>query len=621
MIDPGSPADPMSHQPATLQPEAAVSTVVNPPPWTNRERFAVTVVLVLHAVLLWISTVIHSPCWDEIGHLPAGIAHWQSGIFDLYRVNPPLVRTTATLLPYVMGMRLEVEGASPACPPWRRGEFVSGSAWIRAEGAEFYYALQLARGVASLFSVACGWLIYRFARNALGIAPAGIAMVLWCTSPLVLGHGSLITPDVGSATTALLAIMAIAAWSVAPSWGRTALAGAGLGLALLTKFTNILLVLAVIGVLAYRLYRPQSTIETSMTRRGWCLRFAAIAVFSAYVVNLGYGFERFGTRLGEYRFISRFFRGEEEVGRTKPYGNRFAGTMLGAVPIPLPENYLNGIDVQKRDFEMKMMSYLRGEWQRGGWYHYYVYGILVKEPLGMLALLALALVRFPFLPRAQRTFLGCWALLPALGFLLFVSSQIGFNHHLRYILPAYPFLFLFAAGGALPGVGPRGHWWPRIGILLCLVAAVESLSVYPHSMSYFNLAVGGPINGPKHLHSSNIDWGQDLLGLAKWAKAHPDARPLRISISHGYESRDLPWWDAGVSHGLLTVDECKQIAEGKWPGGWVAVSVSRMYDPPDRDFDRYRWFREHEPDARIGYGIRLYKLPTVPAVDQDGAND
>ena len=36
-----------------------------------------------------------SPTLDEVGHLPAGTYIWEFGRFDVYRVNPPLVRMLA----------------------------------------------------------------------------------------------------------------------------------------------------------------------------------------------------------------------------------------------------------------------------------------------------------------------------------------------------------------------------------------------------------------------------------------------------------------------------------------------------------------------------------------------
>lgn len=47
-------------------------------------------------------------------------------------------------------------------------------------------------------------------------------------------------------------------------------------------------------------------------------------------------------------------------------------------------------------------------------------------------------------------------------------------------------------------------------ILFCWLFA-SSLWVYPHSLSYFNESICGPLNGPKLLLGSNVDWGQDLI--------------------------------------------------------------------------------------------------------------
>ena len=51
-------------------------------------------------------------------------------------------------------------------------------------------------------------------------------------------------------------------------------------------------------------------------------------------------------------------------------------------------------------------------------------------------------------------------------------------------------------------------------------------------MSYFNEAAGGPRRGHEHLLDSNIDWGQDLFLLKRWADRHTEARPLAVAY-HG----------------------------------------------------------------------------------------
>src|SRR5206468_11204129 len=55
--------------------------------------------------------------------------------------------------------------------------------------------------------------------------------------------------------------------------------------------------------------------------------------------------------------------------------------------------------------------------------------------------------------------------------------------------------------------------------------------VYPHYLAYFNELAGGPRNGYKRLVDSNLDWGQDLKGLKRWAdeKRLDATHPLYLS--------------------------------------------------------------------------------------------
>ena len=107
-----------------------------------------------------------------------------------------------------------------------------------------------------------------------------------------------------------------------------------------------------------------------------------------------------------------------------------------------------GVDTQKRDFEGEYRSYLLGEWKQGGWWHYYLVGFLVKEPIGFqLMLYAGVLTGLWNWKRWTRDGIREWSLIVTPPLLIFglVSSQTGFNHHMRYVLPAYPFLFIIAA--------------------------------------------------------------------------------------------------------------------------------------------------------------------------------
>ena len=141
--------------------------------------------------------------------------------------------------------------------------------------------------------------------------------------------------------------------------------------------------------IAYRLRRPENTVARSAFVSGAC-QLLLIFFLSLYVINLGYGFENTCQRLGQFRFVSRLFGGQPPddalVFTDGLSGNRFAGTFLGQLIVPLPANYLRGIDEQRRDLESRWRSYLAGEWRRTGWWYYYLYALAVKVPLGIWAL-------------------------------------------------------------------------------------------------------------------------------------------------------------------------------------------------------------------------------------------
>jgi hypothetical protein len=245
-----------------------------------------------------------------------------------------------------------------------------------------------------------------------------------------------------------------------------------------------------------------------------------IAATAFYTVNLGYAFDGTGTTIGDYQFFSREFSG---IGAPKTPGNRFQHSWLAMLPIPLPRQFVSGVDLQLRDFDdYPQRSYLRGEWKDGGWWYYYLYGVVVKVPHGTQLLLLLALLfSARMLSAANRTWLDLVVLLlPAVMLFVLVSSQREFNHHFRYVLPGFGFLVVLMAG--LPTLGqPAARWLTAV----CMAAAGLSVLLnYPHQLAYFNEGSGGSRHGAEHLLGSNYDWGQDVpLEWNVFRKAQADS--------------------------------------------------------------------------------------------------
>ena len=346
--------------------------------------------------------------------------------------------------------------------------------------------------------------------------------------------------------------------------------------------------------------------------------FAWIVALSLLVINGGYWFEGSFTRLGEFNFQSCALTGKADLHAEPRTGNRFADSPLAGVPIPLPKNYVQGIDTQRVDFEQTLRSYLRGEWRNGGWWYFYLYALAIKTPMAIICLTVLAIAATV----AYRGYFRCWRseftlLLPAIAIFTLVSSQTGFSIHLRYVLPALPFVFIW-----ISKVGRSfelGHSHLSFATT-CLLASTlaSSLFIYPHSLSYFNLLAGGPQRGYHHLVDSSIAWGQDMYYLQDWIDQHPDAHPLNLA-TFGFVDPEL----LGIEYRQTTGEGLshQNRADANCPDGWYAVDVNHLVGSAeplpggaeplvqtDQGGVSLTFFEPLEPVSHVGYSLRVYRL-------------
>src|SRR5258708_1909416 len=160
-------------------------------------------ILAAHAVLIaWVG-LRDSPSLDEVGHLPAGISHWQWGEFDLYKANPPLVRSLAAIPVVASGAKADwskIRDADSA-----RREYAVGTDFLRANGERSFWYFTVARWAVIPLSLVGAWTCYRWATELYGNVAGIVALVLWCYSPGILAYASQITPDCGAAALGVLA--------------------------------------------------------------------------------------------------------------------------------------------------------------------------------------------------------------------------------------------------------------------------------------------------------------------------------------------------------------------------------------------------------------------------------
>lgn len=478
---------------------------------------------------------------------------------------------------------------------YARSEFGTGSRFVNINQDRALWLFTLARWACIPLSFIGAWACYSWSFDLFGRQAAIVSLTLWCTCPFVLGWGATIIPDVGCAAFGIAACYVFWRWLSAPSACRALAAGVLLGISQLTKFTWIPLFVVWPACWAWRrwAFSRESSHDAGATPPG-TMGMASLIVIAIYTINCGYAFDGCGCRLGDFEFISHSLGGEEA--HEFP-GNRFRDTVLADIPVVLPKEYVQGVDVLKHVFERKMWSYLCGEFRKGGWWYYYLYGLAVKLPVGTLLLFSLSAflaVRF----RCYR--IEAWKemtlLMPALVVLVLLACQTAFNHHVRYAIPALPFLYVSISRVRFADIAGR-KWTGLVALLLLVASVVESLSVVPYSQSFFNVIAGGPTRGHVHLLDSNVDWGQDLRHLRNWQMAHPEATPLYTDIFTA-----IPLEAAEIA--ALPMPTGKVL-----PAGWYAISANALYGYGHYEIvAKNEYFRSRQPSGLVGYSIFIYRV-------------
>ncbi|MCL2709282.1 MAG: hypothetical protein FWE95_00240 [Planctomycetaceae bacterium] len=558
-----------------------------------RSWVIVILLLGIHAILLGYSAAKFAPTALEGPLLAAGVSHWELGRYELYRVNPPLVRMVAATPVVLVGC--ETDWSRFVDGPRTRPEYSIGSQFIEINGERSLWLMTLARWACIPFSLIGGLYCFFWARELWRRDLAGlIALTLWCFCPLMLGNGALITNDTAATSLGIVAGYYFWHWLQSPTWTRCLIVALTLALAILAKTTWLILfgLLPIMAALWFGImYWKREKIGTKLSVIG--LQIATIFLLTIWFINIFYGFDGSFENYGNYSFVSDKL---SVIDNQNPF--------LASLPVPLPKQFVLGIDTQARDFEQYgQKSYLAGRWQDRGWYHYYVYGLLVKWPHGTQALFLLAVLMLVFWKKTKLSKDELMMILPGLAVLLAVSSQLEFNMHFRYVLPFVGFAFIFIGKVAL--LAESKVFW-RVVVSVCIaLSTASSLLNYPHSLAYFNELSGGTKNGHRHMLHSAIDWGQDLTYLKKWLEMHPEIELDGLAYHGGFDPSAIginaprPPVGQNATH-FVQMDSSKM---GPQPG-WYALSTNALWGPSGE----YDYFRHFTPVATAGRTIHIYHL-------------
>jgi 4-amino-4-deoxy-L-arabinose transferase-like glycosyltransferase len=583
-------------------------------PACGRARWGVVqvaqfVLIVLFGWQAWNCMRSCAQTFDEAEYICSGYACWSQRAFAFNAETPVLPKLLVSLPVYVRWPHLRVP--LDLTQPSLQVEFTVGSDFLYGSGVDATEMLTTARLANLVLAVSLLVLVARWAGRLWGPAGSLLALGVATFEPNLIAHGSLATTDMcltlfGTGSLYFL-------WEHIESPRVATLLGCGLcaGAAVASKHTG--LVFLGIDALVVVLLVAMGRRFTVPFGDGWSGGAAAV----------GGGAER--GRGGRWFEASGGFAVVVAIALVV-LDVCYFGRWIGC--------YFDGLRTQMAHQQQGHVAFFMGQTGTAGWWNYFLVAFAVKSTLGFLALVGASVVwpgdsrpggdvcasggrtfedvRSPEAHMHEgRTRTAAVCLLLPVFCLFAFTTRLKVDLGVRYILIVYPLLFVWLARLALPA--------SRVALTLVglLVAAhiASSLSVAPHMLAYYNEAAGGPKGGPRYVADSNVDWGQDLLGLHQWM-ADNGVRILYLSycgtaspVYYDVPFQALPGvYQMSVPMSLPPVTKPSVPHHGPRPRVYLAISLTNLYETQVDGTLLYGWLREKEPVTRIGWSIYVYDL-------------
>jgi hypothetical protein len=520
------------------------------------------------AARLAASIVGHSLTADEPHYMGTGVYLWKSGDYHFARTlkfQPPLTHHLASLP--LLALDLSGVGGTPDV-----------SAQLVPRGVVSRHAQRVNSRLP--FDLLACWgarLVFAWGREAAGDAAGLLAAAVYTLSPMLLAHGSIAHSDITVSVLYTQVLYAFWRWQRKPGALRLLFCGVSLGLALLAKYSALLLLPTLALLLADLGWRGLCGADAPGPRRvgprlAWLFGVgAALGGLAVATLWLGYG---------------------ASFAAVAEPGSRFPELALPGWLQP----FFFYLDIHESGRRVYFLGEFAREWK--GW-HFFPIAYAIKTPLGILALLGIALGSL----RGRPSPLGRFLAVPLLFFLAVVFFWLNVPTGLRYLLPIYPLVALLI-GTQLAGPPPVAGATRAVAVAALAWATLAGLWIHPHYLAYFNESIGGPRQGHHYLLDANLDWGQDLVALAEELRERGD--PV---VRMAYFGPERPA-DYGVRWQPLV--DCHPV------GGTVVISANvreGLYAFPNLFAepvpDCYAWLRHHEPVSRPGWSLFVYELPMV----------
>jgi len=532
---------------------------------------------------------------DEALIIPSGYYYLKSRTFYIEPDHPPLSKILAGLP--LLFLPLETpELAGLKGEPSADQTLVAASLFWTTNRQHFESISFWARVPMVILTLLLGALVFIFARLLFNVRAAVLAVALFSFEPTILAHGRVVK-DIHVAFVYLLFFLLLYLYGSKPTLLRALWLGLACGLALVAKYSMVILVPVLLVSFCFFAVRPPSG-----TKRRQLLVHFLIAGFSTLLMlNAAYLFLNQPLIAADTEALMRVDQAHSTL-------------LLSALKLSsafAPPYFVYGTYRTYMHNALGHPAFLLGAYSDHGWWYYFPVAFALKTtiPFLLITLVSLAWAVFGAIRREVRFLVllapaGIYALMA-----IFASINIG----IRHLLPVFPFLFIL--GGALLDRLLRARRNHRLAVALVVVVigacAAEAVRAYPNYIPYMNqFASRRP--AWEYLSDSNVEWGDDAGAVAKYLKERGETR-VRASFLGG--SVLLPLYGVEYIDLLSTpgtpLPETRYVAlgasflNGSTVPGWSEGS-GRETKEQQRSF--FADYRNRTPEAVFGGSIYLYRV-------------
>ncbi|MGE5205610.1 MAG: glycosyltransferase family 39 protein [Chlamydiota bacterium] len=546
------------------QPAAAPAPVARP---RLRVILPLVLLLVYVAQCAWFIRT-QSFTFDEPIHIVTGLEMWRYSRIQDWNDHPPLQRLLCTLPLIGSKWQVDVQGHFP---DFLAVGFHPGPQQMADRG----------RAMSVVLGIILALVLWTTTRRLFSEQAANLALALFAFSPALIAHYSLITTDGIGVLMIFATAVQLLRWRHNPSRGQTLLLGAVMGQLLLAKFYTPPMFLVALGWLL--LLKPG---KIAFHPRRWNWRAAGMVCGIAFmVVWAGYFFHVSHLTMRDGRFIATF-------PHRAPIIKNMRTPVNFEIPIPAGE-YLEGLrNVAFHNHRGHQAFFLGTATHKGSWKLYYPTLMLLKWPTVVVLLLLVGLIQAARRRIAVPRDLLIMATFPAVYFVFAIFSHIDIGD--RHILPIYPFVLLFVAGGCWQ-LARRSRTVLALMLIAVALNAADALRYAPDYLSYFTPFVR-PSQTYKLLSDSNLDWGEGLLALRRYQAAHPQEK-----IYLAYFGSVDP-----AAYGLWA----QKLEEGqRVSGATVVVSATQLTGQMLKNFDAYHWVLAYPQKTILNHSLHVFQVP------------